>query len=116
MSNPPSIADLRKPFVGRWRIVGADCYERGYLDLVREARLIVPPEGWGEMSFGAFFAGLDFSLAPGMLFFDWQGSDEMDESTGQGVMDLTGMGKAEIELEYSCGDVAVLQAARITDF
>lgn len=75
----------------------------------------MPTEGWGEMLFGALIAGLDFSFAPGTLFFDWLGSDEMDESTGQGVMELIGMGKAEIDLEYSCGDVAVSQAVRDTD-
>jgi len=116
MSKRPSISDLRKPFVGRWRLVGADCYDSDYLDLVQEACLIVPTEGWGEMSFGALIAGLDFSFAPGTLIFDWHGSDEMDKSTGEGIMELTGKGCAEIELEYSCGDVAVLQAARITDF
>lgn len=60
-------------------------------------------------------AGLDFSFAPGALYFDWQGSDEMDESTGQGVMELVDVQEAEIELENSIGDVTVLMAVRIAN-
>ncbi|MDF0599420.1 hypothetical protein P1J78_01625 [Psychromarinibacter sp. C21-152] len=115
MSKRPSIAELRAPFVGRWRIVEADCYDRDYLDLAGEACLIVPPEGRGEMSFGALIAGLDFSFAPGALFFDWHGADELDESAGEGVMELTGEGKAEIELGYSYGDAAVPQAIKMLE-
>ena len=48
-----------RPFVGRWRIVGADCYDRDHLDLCGEAHLVVPPEGWGEISFGAFTASVN---------------------------------------------------------
>ncbi len=109
----PRIAELRKPFIGHWRIVSADQFDREYLDLCGEARLIVPPEGCGEVSFGAFLAGLEFSFGADMLFFDFQGHDEMDEVTGEGSMELTGSDKAEIELEYHYGDVYALQAERV---
>ncbi len=48
-----------------------------------------------------------------MLFFDFQGHDEMDEVNGEGSMELTGSDKAAIELEYHYGDVYVLQAERV---
>ncbi len=115
MPQRPTITELKQPFIGRWRIVGADCFDRDYIDLCGEAYLTVPPEGRGEISFGALVAGLDFSFAPGALFFDWHGSDEMDESTGQGVMKLVGVQEAEIELECSSGDVAVLMVVRIAN-
>jgi len=115
MAQRPTIAELRQPFVGRWRITGADCFDRDYLDLCGAACLIVPLEGHGEMSFGALVAGLDFSFAPGTLFFDWHGSDEMDESIGHGVMELTGADKSEIELEFGSGDVVLMNAVRIAD-
>jgi hypothetical protein len=107
------IAELRKPFLGHWRIVSADQFDREHLDLCGEARLIVPREGSGEVSFGALAAGLEFSFAPGMMFFDFQGHDEMDEVTGEGRMELTGLDNAEIELEYHHGDIYVLQAERV---
>ncbi len=110
----PRNADLRKPFIGHWPIASADQFDREYLDLCGEARLIVPPEGRGEISFGAFLAGLEFSFATDMLFFDFHGHDEMDEVTGEGCMELTGpFDKAEIELEYHYGDTYVLQAERL---
>lgn len=107
------ITELRKPFLGHWRIVGADQFDREHLDLCGEARLVVPREGWGEISFGAFLAGLEFSFAPGLLFFDFRGHDEMDEVTGEGCVELSGPDKAEIELKYHYGDDYVLQAERI---
>ena len=109
----PTFAEFRKPFVGHWRIVSSDSFDRGYLDLFGEARLVVPHEGWGEVWFGVFVAGLEFSFAPSMLFSDFQGHDEMDEVTGEGCMKLTGPDKAEIELEYHHSDVYVLQAERV---
>ncbi len=111
----PRNADLRKPFIGHWRIASADQFDREYLDLCGEARLIVPLEGCGEISFGAFLAGLEFSFAPDMLFFDFHGHDEMDEVTGEGSMELIGLGMAVIELEYHNGDVYVLQAERVDE-
>jgi len=115
MTPKPTIRELKQPFAGRWRIIDADCFDRDYLDLCGEAYLTIASEGRGEISFGALVAGLNFSFAPGALFFNWHGSDEMDESTGQGVMELVGVQEAEIELEYSSGDIAVLMAVRIAN-
>ena len=106
------IAELRKPFIGYWRIVSADQFDREHLDLCGKARLIVPSGERGEISFGAFFAGLEFSFAPAILLFDFQGHDEMDEVTGEGRIELTDTNRTEIELEYHYGDVYVLQAER----
>jgi len=113
MATRPSISELRQPFVGRWRIVGADCYDRDYLDLVSEACLIVPPEGFGDMKFGAQTASLDLSSAPGMLVFEFHGSDEGDEISGEGFMELTGDDEGEIELDYHSGDFVVMKAVRV---
>ncbi len=112
MATRPNISELRQPFLGCWRIVSADCFDRDYLDLVTEAHLIVPPAGFGDMEFGAQTLGLDISVSPGMLVFDFHGSDEGDEVWGEGFMELTGEDEAEIELDYKYGDFVVLKAAR----
>jgi hypothetical protein len=112
MARRPDIAELRKPFVGRWRIVGADLWDREYLNLVTEAHLTVSPTGSGEIELGAQTLGLDISVSPGMLAFDFHGSDEGDEVWGEGFMELTTENAAEIELDYKYGDSAVLKAVR----
>lgn len=105
-----------KPFIGHWHIVGTGCFDCGYIDLCGESYLTVPRESFGEMSFGALLADLDFSVSPGMLFFDWHGSeDKMDEYTGHGSMELICADEAEIEIEFSNGDAAVLKIVRGTD-
>ncbi|MDX6751998.1 hypothetical protein SH611_19495 [Geminicoccaceae bacterium 1502E] len=44
--------------VGRWRIVGADIWDRGYLDLVGPAMMVLRAAGRGEIAFRALPAGL----------------------------------------------------------
>lgn len=108
----PDIAELRKPFVGRWRIVNADLWDRDYLDLVTEAHVTVPLTGPGDMEFGVQTLGMDISVSPAMLVFDFHGSDEGDEIWGEGFMELTGEDEAEIELDYKYSDSVILKAVR----
>ena len=56
---PP--ADCR--LIGRWRIVEADLWDRGYLDLCGPATLTVTAQG-GEIAFAAMEAGLDVEGDP----------------------------------------------------
>lgn len=112
MAQRPSISELKRPFLGRWRITGADCFDRDYLDLVGEANILIPPSGNGDMEFGAMTASLEISLAPGMLLFDWNGSDEGDQVSGEGCIELTGDDQAVVVVEYASGDRAVLTAVR----
>ncbi len=70
--------------VGRWRIVDADLWDRGYLDLGGPATITIGDANNGEIAFGALQAGLDVSYGPSMVFFTWGGCDEMDEVTGDG--------------------------------
>ena len=116
MTTSLGVSKLKQPFVGRWRIISANCFDRDYLDLATEAHLIVPSEGVGEMEFGAHRASLDFSVAPGMLVFEFHGSDEGEEAFGEGFMELTDEDEAEIELEWKSGDSAVMKAVRTAKF
>ncbi len=98
--------------IGRWRIVGADLWERDYLDLVEPAALVIRADGQGEIAFGALQASLDIDYGPGEIGFAWSGSDEMDEVSGSGSAELQEDGSLEIEFEYHLGDEAVLRAVR----
>jgi hypothetical protein len=98
--------------IGRWRIVGADIWDRDYLDLVGPARLVIRGDGFGEIAFGAFEATLRIAYGRSDVAFTWQGFDEMDEVRGSGSAELLEDGMLEIEFEYEDGDDAILRAER----
>jgi hypothetical protein len=98
--------------IGRWRIVEADLWDRGYLDLVEPATITIGADNHGEIAFGALQAGLDLGYGPSMVFFTWAGFDEMDEVTGDGSADLLDDGSIEIKFAYHNGDEAILKAKR----
>ena len=100
------------PVVGRWRIIGADLWDREHLDLCGPASLVVRANGDGEIAFGALQASLDIDYGPDEIGFTWAGSDEMDEVSGSGSAELQEDGSLEIEFEYHLGDEAVLRAVR----
>lgn len=97
---------------GRWRIVEADLWDRGYLDLVAPAAIVIGADNRGEIAFGAMQASLDLSYSPSMVFFTWAGFDEMDEITGEGSAELLDDGAIEITFTYHNGDEAILKAKR----
>ena len=102
------------PLIGRWRIVEADIWDNGYLDLIAPAMMIIKAGGRGEIAFGAMQAGLDLEYAPSLIFFTWAGFDEMDEVTGSGSAELLDDGSLRIDFAYNLGDEAVLRAVRAT--
>jgi hypothetical protein len=98
--------------IGRWRIVDADLWDRDYLDLDGPAIITIGADNNGEIAFGALQAGLDLSYGPSMVFFRWNGSDEMDQVTGDGSAELLDDGSIEITFAYHNGDEAILKAKR----
>lgn len=99
--------------IGRWRIIAADLWDRDYLDLANPPRLLVGPDGHGEIAFGAFEAGLDIEYAKDSVWFEWDGFDEGDEVAGSGSARLQNDGSLEIDFEWRhSADEAVLKAVR----
>jgi hypothetical protein len=96
--------------IGRWRIVEADLWNRGYLDLGGPATITIAADNHGEIAFGALQAGLDLGYSPSMVFFAWAGFDEMDEVTGDGSAELLDDGSIQITFAYHNGDEAILRA------
>jgi hypothetical protein len=99
--------------IGRWRITGADLWDRNYIDLCGPAILIIAADGHGEIAFGALQAGLDLEYARTAVFFEWEGFDEMDEVCGSGSAELQDDGSLEIEFSFRNGDEAILRASRV---
>lgn len=99
--------------IGRWRIVEADLWDRSHLDLVQPAQMTIGDDGHGEIAFGALQAGLDIEYGIEIVFFAWEGFEEMDEMRGSGSAELQDDGSIEIEFAYHLGDEATLKALRI---
>lgn len=113
MTDAPA-APMECQLIGRWRIVEADIWDRDYLDLVDPAMMIIEADGHGEIAFGAMQAGLDLEYARTLVFFTWEGFDEMDEASGAGSAELQDDGTIEIEFNKHGGDEATLKAERVT--
>jgi hypothetical protein len=105
-------APAGRQLIGRWQIVEADLWDRGYLDLDGPAMITIGAGNHGEIAFGAMQATLDLSYSPSMVFFTWAGFDEMDEVTGDGHAELLDDGSIEITFAYHNGDEAILKAKR----
>jgi hypothetical protein len=100
--------------IGRWRIVEADQWDGGYLNLCGPATITIGADNNGEIAFGALQAGLDLSYNQSMVFFTWGGCEEMDVVSGDGHAELLDDGSIEITFAYHNGDEAILKAKRDT--
>jgi hypothetical protein len=98
--------------IGKWRIVEADLWDRDYLDLVEPAYITFEDLGRGEFAFGCVNGALDCEYSSRIIFFTWQGSDEMDAVGGDGTAELDDNGSIEIELRFRHGDEAILKAQK----
>jgi hypothetical protein len=100
--------------IGRWRIIGADLWDRRHLDLVEPAMMVIGADGHGEIAFGALQAGLDLGYSQSIVHFTWTGHEEMDEAFGDGHAELLDDGTIEITFAYHNGDEVILSAKRET--
>jgi hypothetical protein len=100
--------------IGRWRIVEADLWDRGYLDMAGPAMITIGANSHGEIAFGVLQAGLDIGYSQSIVHFTWTGHDEMDEVSGDGHAELLDDGTIEITFAYHNGDEAILKAKRQT--
>ena len=83
-----------KVFLGNWRIIETELWDREALDLVAPAMLSLKPKGVGQIAFIAIEAQLDYRVVmrdglPGVEF-SFQGFDEGDEVMGRGWAILQG--------------------------
>ena len=101
---------LTSRVIGKWHIVEADLWDRDHLDLVGPAHITFHGDGHGEIAFGALNAALDCEYSPSIIFFTWDGFDEMDEVRGDDAAELNDDGALDIEFRYHLGDEAELKA------
>lgn len=96
--------------IGKWRIIEADLWDRDYLDLMDPAHITFEGSGHGDFAFGCVKGGLVCEYSRRIIFFTWQGFDEMDEVSGDGSAELDDDRSLEIEIRFHLGDEAILKA------
>lgn len=78
----------RRPFIGEWRIIDMELWDREDLDLLGPAHLTLNRRGEGSMRFLAIEASVDYR--PGerdglpAVEFSFDGNDEGDRISGRG--------------------------------
>jgi len=100
--------------IGRWQIIKADLWDCDYLDLVDPAAIHIGEDGQGEINFGGLKASLSLEYGKSIVFFTWQGFDEVDEVSGSGNAEMLDDGTLEIEFTYHNGDEAILNAKQMS--
>lgn len=89
---------------GRWRIVELPGYEPGYADMVEPAYILFDGKGGGEFAFGCVTASISAAGGITHVEFNWNGSDEMDEASGDGWAELQPDGSLEGQICFHNGD------------
>ncbi len=107
---------VRNSFVGSWRIVEMEVWEREDIDESGPARIQFKRDGTGELRFLLVQGGMDcrFETRDGKPFveFSWSGFDEMEETCGRGWAELKTGSRLRGRLFFHLGDDSGFTAAR----
>jgi len=103
-------------FIGDWRIMEMEEWDREYLDEEVPAYIRFEKKGMGEFQFGLVKAGIDYRAVTRegrpAVEFSWEGSAEMDEVSGRGWALLNEDGILSGRLFFHLGDESGFIAAR----
>jgi len=84
----PSDAIGRSAFLGKWRIVEMELWDRDYIDLEGPGHVIFERGRHGRFQFGAVEGDLDYraSVSPEgqRIEFTWEGRNDADPACGRG--------------------------------
>jgi len=100
--------------VGKWRITGMSTWDCDYIDLVEPGFITFATHEMGEMAFGVVTATLDcaFDTAKSDVSFEFTGSDEGDEISGEGWAELEESNKIRGEIAFHNGDDTTFEGRR----
>ena len=103
-------------FSGTWRIVKMSNWDEEYCNMEVQAFINIKKSGAGEFQFGLVSGSMsgEFIQRDGDKIFDftWEGSDECDESSGDGWMKIKKDGTAEGEIRFHEGDKSMFWAKK----
>lgn len=111
-----TIRMAKRGLVGSWRIVKMSEWEQDYCDEEGPAFIRITSGGGGEFRFGLVSGDIDGGFkktCDGVIFdFTWEGTDELDEASGDGWARAVGSGKAEGEIRFHRGDSSKFWASK----
>lgn len=99
----------RRPAVtvaGKWRIIAIPDYAADYPDMLDPAYLLLLKNGSGEFAFGCVTGQIWGACDADAVTFCWQGSDEMDQTSGSGSAVLRPDGTLSGHITFQNGDEA----------
>jgi hypothetical protein len=100
-----------KSILGKWRITGMELWDCDYIDMLGPGYIQIDEDG-DEMAFGAVQIGLYCEYAATSVWFDFHGSDEMTEVSGEGDFQIEDDGTLSGEIRFSQGDEYSFTAKR----
>jgi hypothetical protein len=107
---------MKQPFLGLWRIVEMELWERDDIDMLRPAHIRFKRGGTGEFQFMAVQGEMDCRFGERddrpIVEFSWCGCEEMDQSCGRGWATLGGNDKLHGRLFFHLGDDSAFTAMR----
>ena len=76
------------PFVGPWRIVEMELWDRDYIDLEGPAHITFDSSRMGSFQFGAVRGWIDYRVSSDnsvpKVEFSWEGTNDADATCGRG--------------------------------
>lgn len=105
--------------IGRWRITHMSLWDADFVDADGPAFIQLAADGRGEFRFGYVHCGIDWwaeAARPSPAAeFSFEGSDEMDPTSGRGSVAMQPDGTIEGHLHFHRGDDSSFRAERIAD-
>jgi hypothetical protein len=89
----------RKSLLGKWRITSMEMWGTNYVDMLGPAYIQIDDAG-SEMTFAAVQIGLRYEYGETSIWFRFNGSDEMDEVSGDGDAELAENGTLNGEIRF----------------
>jgi hypothetical protein len=101
-----------KDFLGTWRIVETELWDKDALDLVMPAHITFTAEGHGNFQMIAVQGDLDCRFERNRVEFSWIGDDEGDPANGRGWAEIGKDGKLRGRVYLQQGDDSGFVAKR----
>lgn len=97
--------------LGRWRIVEIEGWTADYIDMLGAGHIQFDPDG-GQIEFGAVQIALECWYGQAGAHFNFHGSDEATEVSGDGDAEIEVDGTLQGEIRFHNGDDMPFTARR----
>jgi hypothetical protein len=102
--------------IGLWRIYEMEMWDEDYFNMETQAYIEITPKNGGEFQFGLVTGSIDGYLednnGKARFAFTWDGSDEMDEASGSGWLQLSSKDQVEGLIKFHGGDRSTFKARK----